>query len=221
MTYPLQHAVTLALLATLAGLWFRDRLRECVTFVAYAAAIIVCGNLVAWWPAFRTPEFWAVKQAVYDCAKLLLAVDLAERTLAAFPGARAVARRWMLLALVAGAAFAMAPRDYVDMAHWQPRLLLGVTWLFGVSAAMALHFRLPLRLWHRALLAGFSAYLMVFAVLLQILQLHGWTWAAVLGRLDGAAYLALCCGWAVAAWWPETVPDVSPEVLRRIGMREA
>lgn len=47
---PLAHAVKLALVAVLAGLFLRDRARLCWSFVAYAAAILVGNTLVSFWP---------------------------------------------------------------------------------------------------------------------------------------------------------------------------
>ena len=44
------HAVKLALVAVLAGLFVRGRARLCWSFVAYAAAILVGNSLTSLWP---------------------------------------------------------------------------------------------------------------------------------------------------------------------------
>jgi len=222
--FPLQLLVTLALLATLAGLLWRERLRLCASFWWYAWGIIFCGGLVALWPdRFHTPQWWAVKQSVYDILKLSVALELAWRVVRAFPGAQRSARRGAVALLLVFTALAVAypPSGGGMMGEGHTRLMAATVWLLGLSALVSMWYRLPLHSWHRALLLGFSAYLMVFTVLLEILRLHGWAAAEVLGRLDGLAYLALCCGWAVAAWRVERVPDVPRAVLRRIGMEGA
>ena len=219
MRFPLQLGVTLALLATLAGLAARRRFTLCWSFVAYAAAILVCGNLVALWPArFWTPEFWGVKQTVYDLAKVAVALELAWRVVRAFPGAMRSARRAVvvLLFFCTGLAVVVPARGGL-MGDVHMRSVAVVVWLLGLSAIVAMWYRLPIHSWHRALLLGFSGYLMVFTVLLQGLRAEGWPAAAVLGRLDGFAYLAVTCWWAVAAWRVEPAPaDVPAEVLRRL-----
>ena len=220
MRFPLQVGATLALLAALAGLASRRRFSLCWSFVAYAAAILVCGNLVALWPSrFYTPEFWAVKQTVYDVAKVAVALELAWRVVRAFPGAQRSARRGVVALFAAAAALAVVfpPRGAGMMGDVHMRAVGVVVWLLGLAALVAMWYHLPIHSWHRALLLGFSAYLMVFTILLEVLRQSGWAAAAELGRLDGWAYLAVTCWWAVAAWRVERVPaGVPADVLRRL-----
>jgi len=216
----LQLGVTVALALALAGLAARRRLALCWSFVPYALAIIVCGNLATLWPArFYNAQFWLFKQTLYDVAKVAIALELAWRVLRAFPGAQRVARRWTTLLLLGTTALIVLgpPRVYLTMPQWQPRILLGIAWLFTLLAVVVLWYRLPVHVWHRALLLGFSAYLLVFTVLLQILRMHGWTPARWVGLADGGAYLMLTCLWAFSAWRLESLPaDVS--VAHRLGL---
>lgn len=225
MTFPLQHGVTLGLLITLAGLSSRRRLGLCWSFVAYAAAVLVCGNLVALNPErFYTPEFWRLKQALYDATKVAVALELAWRMVRAFPGAKRASRPWVvaLLALCTLLAMTAPAGGYATMAQWQPRIVLGVVWLLGLTAVVAIYYSLPIRAWHRALLLGFSGYLMAFAVILQGLHLDGWSASAFMGRLDGTAYMVLTWFLAWSAWRPERLPASVPRaVLRRLQMEVA
>jgi len=80
---------------------------------------------------------------------------------------------------------------------------------------------LRFRAWHRAILLGFTPYLLVFSVVLELLRRGGWGVAAWAGVADSMAYLTMMSWWAFAAWSPERVPEgVSPEVLGRLGLAE-
>jgi hypothetical protein len=133
-----------------------------------------------------------------------------------------MARRWTTLLLVASTALiVLGPsRAYYTMPEWQPRILLGITWLLTLLAVIALWYRLPVHVWHRALLLGFSTYLLVFTVLLQILRMHGWAPRPWVGLADGGAYLMLTCWWAFSAWRHEPLPaEVSVAVAHRLGLK--
>jgi hypothetical protein len=57
------HAVKLGLLAVLAGILLRGRLRLCWVFPLYALAILAGNSLVTLWPArFYNASFWVLKQ---------------------------------------------------------------------------------------------------------------------------------------------------------------
>ena len=80
-------------------------------------------------------------------------------------------------------------------------------------------FNLPLHAWYRAILAGFVPYLFVFSTLQSILSRRGISLAETIGSIDQVAYLALVGWWLYAAWRAEeSVPDVSPALMRRLGL---
>lgn len=225
MRVALQLAISFALATALAGLWARRRVGQCWSFVPYAVAIIICGNLATLWPArFFNPEFWLLKQAIYDACKLAIALELTWRVLGSFPGAARAIRPWVLLLIGASTVFAVVgpPRTYAGIAEWQPRVLLGITWMFALTSVACLWYRLPIRLWHRSLLIGFSVYMVTFVALLQLLRVYGWSVAPWVGLADGGAVLLMTWCWAIVAWQPEPVPDDIPAmVLQRLGMEEA
>lgn len=219
-------AVKAALVMTLVGLIARRRVRLCYAFVVYAVLVLGCETLVAVWPSrFYRADFWMMKQALYDAAKVVVALELAYRVVRAFPGAMRTARL-SALTLLAGSTLVIVggpwAAGYRAMAEWQPRMVLGVVSLFTVTALVVLWYNLPVRYWHRALLMGFSAYLLVFTVVLNVLRTQGWAMVSWLGLADAGAYLMLTMWWAVAAWAPEVAPaDLPVTVSRRLGLEHA
>ena len=75
---------------------------------------------------------------------------------------------------------------------------------------------MPIHAYHKAILLGFVPYLLVFTILLRMLRHYGWDILPFVQSAEPAAYLLLMGWWAWAAWEPEGVPDVSPEVLHRL-----
>ena len=154
-----------------------------------------------------------------------MALELAYRVVRAFPGAMRTARVSALALLACSTAVIVAgpwAAGYHAMAEWQPRMVFGVVSLFTLTALVVLWYNLPVRGWHRALLMGFSAYLLVFTVVLNVLRTQGWQTLAWLGLLDGVAYLALTIWWAFSAWAPDVVPASIPATVRRkLGLEPA
>jgi hypothetical protein len=223
----LAWAVKAALVATLAGLITRKRLHQCWAFGIYVGIVLGCETLIALWPKlFYTADFWMAKQALYDGAKVAVALELAYRVVRAFPGAMRTARFSALTLLAASTVIIVGgpwTAGYRAMAEWQPRMVLGVVSLFTLTALVVLWYNLPVQQWHRALLLGFSGYLLVFTVVLNLLRTQGWQIVHWLGLADGAAYLALTLWWAGAAWAPD-IPaseDIPLVVRRRLGLERA
>jgi hypothetical protein len=77
-------------------------------------------------------------------------------------------------------------------------------------------YRVPIHAYHKAILLGFVPYLLVFTILLRLLRHYGWDILPVVQSAEPAAYMLLMGWWAWAAWEPEAVPDVSPDVLHRL-----
>src|SRR5262245_42105624 len=98
MRIALQVAISAALAIALLGLASRGRLGQWWSFVPYAVAIIVCGNLATLWPSrFFNAQFWLLKQAIYDVCKMAIAIEVTWRVLRAFPGAVRAVRPWVVL----------------------------------------------------------------------------------------------------------------------------
>jgi hypothetical protein len=188
--------------------------------------VLGCETAIAVWPArFYTHNFWMVKQALYDAAKVAVALELAYRVVRAFPGAMRTARASALALLACSTVVIVGgpwAAGYRAMAEWQPRMVLGVVSLFTLTALVVLWYNLPVQGWHRALLMGFSGYLLVFTVLLNLLRTLGWQKREWLALADGAAYLGLTLWWAAVAWAPEPgTADIPLAVRRRLGLEHA
>lgn len=219
-------AVLATLVVTLAGLAARRRLHLCWSFAAYAVVVLGCDTAILGWPArFYTPEFWIVRQALFDATKVAVAMELTYRVVHAFPGAMRTARVSALAVLTLSTAVIVAgpwAAGYRNWAEWQPRVIFGVVSLFTVTALVVLWYNLPVQSWHRALIMGFSAYLLVFTVALNVLRTQGWQVAPWVGLLDSVAYLGLVTWWAHVSWAPDTVTaEIPATVRRRLGLEAA
>ncbi|HXY41478.1 MAG TPA: hypothetical protein VEQ10_17510 [Vicinamibacteria bacterium] len=200
----LGHATKVALLALLAGMVMRGKLRQCWSFVVYVVAILVSNVLQSVWPhQFITPSFWLVKQRTYDVLKTAIALELAWRVFAAFPGAWQKAR--VVLAAVLGlstvAIFAVRPTaSYSNFFDWQPKITTGAIWLLTATALVVVRYEIPIRDWQRAIMLGFAPYLLVFVTLMGLLKRHGWSFVSQFGTLDALAYLSLLLFWTYSGW---------------------
>ncbi len=201
----LSHAVKLALVAVLAGLAVRGRARLCWSFAAYLVAILVGNSLASLWPSrFYTPQFWVLKQAVYDALKMAVALELAWRAFEAFPGALRAARRAILTLLVVSTvalAGLTPPSSYATVWEWQPGSATAALWLLTATALLVVWYQVPVHEWQRAIMLGLAPYLLVFVTVLDLLKRHGWAaLQTTAGIVDSTAYLALLAFWAWAAW---------------------
>lgn len=201
----LAHVNRLALLALLVGLVGRRRARLCWSFPAYALAILVGNSLATFWPdRFYTPEFWVLKQGVYDILKMAVALELAWRAFEAFPGARRTARL-VLLALLATSTLVLGgltpPSSYADLWVWQPGTATAALWLLTATALLVVWYQVPVHEWQRAIMLGIVPYLLLFVMTLDLLRRHGWhALHAGAGILDSVAYFALLVYWNRVVW---------------------
>jgi hypothetical protein len=230
MPGPLQLAVAVAvkvgLAVVLIGVLRRGLHRRCWSFLVYLLAVLIytsaelVGTIFYRVPGLAWPqwlwswEFWHFQQTAFELVKLALAVELGIRVVAAFPGTWRLARTLLgaaLLTTTAAVTLGGAPQH--------PLLATGTIWLFAAVSVVVVLFNLPLHAWYRALLAGFVPYLFVFSTLQSILSRRGYALAETIGSIDQVAYLALVGWWVYSAWRDEErVPDVSPAVMRRLGL---
>ena len=215
------HVVKILVLLTLAGIVTRHRARMCWSFLAYLVTILACNSLISLRPdTFFVSWFWMLKQALYDCLRLAIAIELAYRTFRAFPGAQNTARR-MVFAILAVTSLALigvpsglsagSPALYsAALQEWEPRVMTGTIWLMNGLAVLVIWYRVPIHAYHKAILLGFVPFLLVFTTLLRLLQIYGWEVLPLVQSAEPAAFLLLMAWWAHAAWEPDTAPDVSP-----------
>lgn len=197
-----------ALQATiLAGLIVRGRVRRCYSFALYVLAVLVCETLITVRPTqFLRWDFWIFKEILHSVLKFAIAFELAARTFRAFPGARSTARGVVFVVVFGSLAAVLAvPTGQVPgfpelASQILSRILNGTIWLFTALAAVILWYRLPVDLFHKAILVGFVPYLLVFTVALNALDAVGWQHQELASYAQGVAYLLLLSYWARAAW---------------------
>jgi hypothetical protein len=198
------HAARLALVVLLAGMVWRARVRQCLAFGAYVIAALMGNTLVSVWPSrFYTPEFWVVKQAVYDILKAAIALELAWRAFRAFPGALRTARLVLLVLLGLSTVSLAAVRSqpaYAVVWEWQAGVATAGLWLLTATALMVVWYQVPLSDWLRAIMVGLAVYQLVFVTLLGLLKSRGWGLGTFVATVEATAYLALVAFWAWLAW---------------------
>ena len=223
------HAVKIAVIGALAGIAVRRRHRLCMAFVGYLLIVLAFNVTFSFWPDLFNASTWMLAQAVLDCAKVFVALDLAYRAFRAFPGAMATAKVVLLIVLslttlaVAGVMqFATGQEAYkLAVTDWHPRIASGTIWLLAATAVLVVWYHLPVHPFQRAILLGFVVYLSVFTSVLNLLQRYGWQSLERFNIVDGLAYFALTIWWVHAAWRPMERLGIDPVVLRRLRFEEA
>jgi hypothetical protein len=207
----------LLLLSCLVGLIYRGRHRLCWSFTVYLVTVLIPQFLILTWPdRFYTWTFWIIKESLADLVKFAVALELTSVVFQAFPVARTLARRLMLVVLVA-TFIAVVMQTATAIVYRQPRALSGTIWLFTVIAVVAVWHRIPLHPFHRALILGFGTYVAMSTITVSLAEKIDWpTWRSVFGTFKTLLYAATLVFWTRAAWRSEVVPDVSPAILRRL-----
>lgn len=230
MPSPLQLAIAVAvkvgLAVVLVGMLRRGLHRRCWSFLVHVLAVLIYSSAelagmmfynvpgLEWPQWFWSWTFWNFQQTTFDIVRLAFAVELGLRVVAAFPGTWRLTRALLGAALLTTTAAVM-----LGSAPHHPLLATGAIWLFAAVSLVVILFNLPLDAWYRALLAGFVPYLFVFSTLQSILSRRGDALAKTIGSIDQVAYLALVAWLAYAAWRAEeSVADVSPVIMRRLGL---
>src|SRR5262249_48861222 len=159
--------------------------------------------IITWPDQFWNRRFWVLKESVYSILKLAVALHLSYRAFRAFPGAGATARllEFLVLGTTAWAVLWNAPwhmeseRAWLDRSYaWQQAVQAGTIWLFTSTALLITWYRIPMRAFQRAILMGFTAYLVVFSSLLHFLERKDWAWGATFEPL--LAVLSAVNNWA-------------------------
>jgi hypothetical protein len=215
------HAVKFATFLALAGIIGRRRYTTCFLFPVYLLAILVGNALPSFWPeTFYTQWFWILKQGVYDLLKLGVGLELAFRIFRTFPGTHR--RALMACATVLGITtvgiitsnIPIQASQKILLTEWYPRVAAGTIWLLTAIVGLVVWYRLPVERFHRAILLGFSSFLLVTTTLVNILGRWGYDQlVTLLGSVATLAYLAVMAWWAWAALTPDGEPEVVPTSL--------
>jgi hypothetical protein len=84
------------------------------------------------------------------------------------------------------------------------------------TAVLVVWYRLPVHAFQRAILMGFTSYLLVFTTVLNILRAHGFDLRQQLNLVDTFAYAGVMAWWAYATWRADEKFAVAPQVLHRL-----
>jgi hypothetical protein len=212
-----------AIFLALVGIVVRDRVRYCASFTAYLAAVFTGEMLVIASPAlFFTPKSWMVREVIYSLIRVGVAAQLAATVFAAFPGAKARARRVLFLTLIVTASMMIgmpAAFTYKAVAmDWLPRVMTGTVWLMTGIALLVVYYRVPLDPFHKAILTGFVPYDLVCVTLADLMQRHGFQGFVAYGNvIQPPAYFLLLAYFARESWRRDAVPaTVSPALLEML-----
>jgi hypothetical protein len=210
-----------AMLVLLAGLVASRLYRVGHVFTSYIATIAVTDALMlGWTDRFYTWEFWAFKQTLLGVLRFGSALELVAYTFQAFPGAKATARRTLLIGL-AGILLALlaVPVSWTDLPSLaqdlQTRLANGTALLFAGIWGLVLWYNLPIHPFHRAILRGLLPYLLVFTVGVRLVATLGWHVRDEVNLADVVVWLVVVLHWAWVAWHPTSAAG-SEEVVRAL-----
>lgn len=224
------HAGTTLSAAGLVGLFVRRRAARCASFAAYLASVAAASVLVSVWPQALSWSGWLAVEVLQAVLAVGVVFEIAARMLARLPAAARTAR-WCMrgvlgLTLAGGAGMlawnaaqlrgASGPEAlaYQVASSVLPLLTYGAAFLFTALLAVANWHLLPLDPLHRAVLVGFSVYLVLFSALL--VSVRSEEVRAALSRANSGAFLLLLTGWAWAAWRSEPAPPAPEAVVRRL-----
>lgn len=206
----------------LLGLWRQGLWRCTRAFSAYLATIAVVTGAIRIWPAtFHSPEFYVLKECLYGLLKLAMAVEIGVLTSQAFPGARASARRLLVVGTVllmasvlAGLRHGIGATDLAE--NVLPRLANGTALVLAGVWGLILWFHLPVHPVHRAILRGLVPYLLVFTVLLNILRAFRWQILEPVSALNSLCYMILLLYWCWVVWRPPQDLPADSALVRQL-----
>jgi hypothetical protein len=209
------HVETMLLLVLCAGLLRRGRAALCWSFLAYALAVVCANQLSPLWDegawGFGSYIF---KETALFVLKVLVALEIWQRTFATFPRARVRVGVFLAIALLLLAgSIQIGPSQ---RSQWDlfigvvtPRLQVGALVLYLIVVFAAGWYRVPLHEFHRAVLLGFGAYLVAHAVTFAYLGWSGGTPESygLFVPVVLSTYFATVVWWAWAAWRPLRAPS--------------
>ena len=225
--YAILIAGDLLLLATLAGLGARGRLRLAYCFPVYLLVVVVLSSLPAFWPSrFNTWSFYWFKQSIYTALEVAVALELTVRAFQAFPAARRTAHAALLVVVavtVIAAWTAPIPSGSQLQLEWAERVLAllprfanGAAWLFGALFALILYYRIPLHPLHKAIAFGFMAFLLLLTVGLDQVKRSDFARLTLVSYAGSIGYTMVAAYWARVAWRRDPPPPVPREVVDRL-----
>lgn len=218
---------TLLLGTLFVGLIHRGHLRSSPAFVMLIAVTFGWSLLVAAdRDSFWLLDYWLLKEWVHCLLRLAVALEIAQRTFLWLPGARRAAALAMLVAVsLTAVSFTLLPPLAQDRASYLGSAVLasvlqGSAWLFMAIAAVVTSYRVPLDRLGKAILVGYTPYLLVFTIGASASAALGWDQARAL-QFHQPAYVVLLIYWNRVVWATgqsrQRPPDPGMAVPARLG----
>jgi hypothetical protein len=201
----------------LTGLAVRGKYRSAISFDAYLFSILSFEFLLLVWPArFFNWNFWLAKEAIQSLLKVAITMELALRIFRNLPRVRVTA--WMgLILILVGTWLSLTGVDEADAelqaAAIMPKVFYATAIMFGLVLTLALWYQVPLTDLQRAILVGFTPYLLSFTVGLQLVSLLGHHARIPVNYVNSIAFFYLLSYWARVAWKD---PAVASRVLATV-----
>jgi hypothetical protein len=191
-------------IAILAGLAARRGHRSSISFDVYLLSIVGFELLLLAWPSrFYNWDYWFVKETTQSLLKVAIVVELSVRIFWELPRARTTVALGLAL-ITAGTLLAIAGVEATEAESRavtvMPRIFYGTAIMFGLILTLALSYRVSLSELHRAILLGFTPYLLTFTVFIQLLEAVGSELRVPVQYLNTIAFFWLLTYWLRAAW---------------------
>jgi len=195
--------VVLAAVA-LTGIFARRWWPVCVAFPFYLGCFIASEAAILAYPQrFFALDFWLAKEALQAFVKLFVACEIAFRVFERLPAARqriGIAFLFVLTTTVASVAMIGGDSVASIVGLAMPRVQYGTAMLFVIVAGACLWYHVPVPGLPKAVLAGFSVYLVAFSGVLHSLETWGWDQRGTANVLNTAAFLSVLLYWTSVAW---------------------
>lgn len=190
--------------AILAGLGARRGHRSSISFDIYLLSIVVFELLLLAWPSrFYNWDYWFTKETIQSLLKVAIVVELSVRIFWALPRARTTVAVGLAL-ITAGTMLAIAGVEATETelraVTVMPRIFYGTAIMFGLILTLALSYRVSLSELHKAILMGFTPYLLTFTVGIQLLEAVGGGVRIPVQYVNTIAFFCLLTYWLRAAW---------------------
>jgi hypothetical protein len=191
----------------LLGLLVRRRLSDWWFFSLYLLAVVALGWVYPLRPDWYSPNFYQVKEVIYNLLRFAMALEIGLRIFRSFPGALAAARRLVFVVLLATlvAILLVDVHGYQTFVRdVQPRILNGAVWLFSGLAGLILWYRLPLKPFYKGIVLSYVPYLLASTALSSAVAQRNFENSDNLQLVSQLAYVALLVYWNHVIWRRES-----------------
>jgi hypothetical protein len=190
--------------AILTGLAARRGHRSSISFDVYLLSIVVFEFLLLFWPGrFYNWDYWFAQETIQSLLKVSIVIELSIRVFAGLPRARVTVAIGLGL-IAAGTLLSIADVDATGIQALavtiMPRIFYGTAIMFGLILTLALSYRVALEDVHKAILMGFTPYLLTFTVGIQLLEAAGRDLRIPVQYVNTLAFFGLLGYWLRAAW---------------------